>query len=182
MYTVKPKTGLQLSIVMLLLAAVFFVPPVSAQEAPVKIAVVNLDYVVANSPGGKALQARLEQFQQQVIAEAGVIQNQARDIRQRIADGANTLSEDTLADLQRQFEDKQVSLSRLQDDKQREGQKMQTEGLQEIEKQLEPVFRQIRDEENYDLILNNVPGVVVMVGERVDLTQKVLDRLGATGS
>jgi Skp family chaperone for outer membrane proteins len=56
---------------------------------------------------------------------------------------------------------------------------MQSEGLREIEKQLEPVFEKVRDEGGYDLILNRVPGVVVMAGQRVDITQKVIDRLNS---
>ena len=47
----------------------------------------------------------------------------------------------------------------------------------DIEKQLQPVFEKIRDEGAYDLILNNTPGVVVMAGPRVDITQNVIARL-----
>lgn len=164
-----------LSMAVLLLGA----GSLAAQEAPVKVAIVNLDYVVAQSPAGKDLQAKLDAFSQQVKADVEARNQAARDLRQRIADGANTLSDDKLAELQRQYEDAQIAIKRLQDDKTREGQKMQNDGLREIEKQLEPVFKQIRDEGGYDLILNNVPGVVVMASPRIDITQKVIERLQA---
>ena len=164
----------------LTLAALISTLPAGAQDAPVRIAVVNLDFIVAQSPGGRDLQARLEQFQRDVQAQADVINAAALDIRQRMTDGVNTLSEEKLAELQKQLEDKQIELRRFRDDKQREGQKMQNEGLQQIERQLEPVFEKIRDEGGYDLILNNVPGVVVMAGPRVDITQKVVEALVAT--
>jgi len=48
-----------------------------------------------------------------------------------------------------------------------------------IEKQLEPIFKKIQEENGYDLILNNVPGVVVMANENVDITQLVVDRMNA---
>ncbi len=154
-----------------------------AQETPAKIAVVNLDYIVTQSPAGKALQAKLEAFQNQVQVQAEALNNEAKDLRQRMVEGANSLSEEKLAEMQKAFEDKTISIRRFRDDKQREGQKMQEEGLREVEAQLEPVFTAIRDEGGYDLILNNVPGVVVMVSQRVDITQKVLDKLKAsTGS
>ena len=54
--------------------------------------------------------------------------------------------------------------------------------IREIEKQLEPVFKQVRDSGGFDLILNNVPGVVVMISEQVDITQQVIDALAAAGS
>ena len=156
-----------------------FAVPAMAQEAPVKIAVVDLDVVVAQSPAGKELNAKLEKFQQQVQAEIDVMTNRAKELRQRLADGVNSLTEDKLAELQKQFEDEGIKMKRLKDDKTREGQKMQNEGLRDIEKQLEPIFKQVRDEGGYDIILNRVPGVVVMASERVDLTQKVIDKLNA---
>ena len=76
---------------------------------------------------------------------------------------------------------KQIELRRLQETKQREGQQLRTEGLKAIEVKLEPVFKQIRDEGNYDLIINNVPGVVLMVNDKIDLSAKVLDLLNASG-
>lgn len=152
---------------------------VSAQDTPIRIAVVNLDYVVTQAPAGKALQSKLEAFQQQAGAEAEGLNNQARELRQRLIDGANSLTEDKLAQMQKELEDKTIAIRRFRDDKQREGQKMQEEGLKEVESQLEPVFKAIRDEGGYDLILNNVPGIVVMVGERIDITQQVIDKLAA---
>lgn len=150
-----------------------------AQETTLKIGVVNLDYIVANSPAGKSLQGQLETFQQDAAGQIEALTGEMQALRQRIADGVNSLSDDKLAEMQKEFEDKGIALRRLRDDKQREGQKMQSEGLQEIEKQLEPVFTAVRDEGGYDLILNNVPGVVVMIGPAVDITQKVLDKMGA---
>jgi Skp family chaperone for outer membrane proteins len=152
----------------------------AAQETTVKIAVVDLERVIAQSKAGQALQSKLEAFQQQIKSEGDALNEEARSIRQRLADGVNTLAEDKIAELQKQYEDKQIELRRFRDDKTREGQKMQEEGLRVIEKQLQPVFEQVRDEGGYDLILNYVPGVVVMAGERVDITQKVVDTLNAT--
>jgi outer membrane protein len=162
-----------------LLTAALAAGAAAAQDGAAKIAVVNLDYVVANSPAGKALQAQLEAFRTSVQAEAEKRAETARDLRRRIAEGTNTLSEDKLAELQRQYEDAQIDIKRYQDDKQREGQKMQSDGLKKIEEELEPVFTKVRDEGGYDLILNNVPGVVVMTSERIEITQKVIDRLKA---
>jgi Skp family chaperone for outer membrane proteins len=56
---------------------------------------------------------------------------------------------------------------------------MQNEGLAEIEKLLGPVFEKVRAEGNYDLILNRVPGLVVMANPRIDITQQVIERLEA---
>ena len=72
-------------------------------------------------------------------------------------------------------------MRRLQEAKQREGQKLQNDGLKAIEVKLEPVFKQIKDEGSYDLILNNAPGVVIMASDKVDITAKVIEMLNAGG-
>ncbi len=160
----------------------FLADRAAAQEKPIKIVVVDLEQVVAQSAAGKELKARLDTFQQQVQAEGTKKTDAAKEIRQRIAEGVNSLTEDKLAELQKEYEDATIAIRRFQDDKQREGQKMQTEGLREIEKQLQPVFEKIRDEGGYDLILNHVAGVVVMANERVDITQLVIDRLNSAAA
>ena len=175
-----PSRRFGLALVALSFLAVPSIPAV-AQEAPLKIAVVDLEFIVASSPGGKALQKKLADFSEQIGAEVNNRRSAAAAIRQQLADGVNTLSEERLTRLQQDLEDAQIAIKRYQDDKQREGQKMQADGLREIEEQLKPVFEQITAERGYDLILNNVPGVIVMAGPRADITQEVLDKLNATG-
>lgn len=163
--------------------AVLALPVVGlAQSAPAKIAVVSLDYVVANSEMGKALQQKLEQFRSGIRAEIDEKAAAARTIRQQLAAGSNSLSESKLIALQKELEDLGIQDKRFRDDKQREGEKLQREGLQEIEAALEPVMTAIRDEAGYDLILNNVPGSVVMTSERLDITLEVIERLNASSS
>lgn len=160
----------------------FAIAPVVAQDAPLRIAVVDVETVVAESPQGKALQSRLEQFQGSVQGDLQRMQNDAQAVQQRITDGANSLSEDRLAELNKELEDATIALRRFRDDKQREGTKIQEEGLMGIEQVLQPVFEQVRDEMGFDLILNNVPGVVLMMSERVDVTALMIQRLNAAGS
>ena len=152
--------------------------PASAQS-DLKIAVVDLEVIVANSQAGKDLAESLKALEAAARDEIQSKQQAAGELRQRIADGANSLSEDRLSEMQKEYEDMMIEIRRYTDDKQREGQKTQAEGLRRIEQQLEPVFEKVKEEGSYDLILNKVPGVVVMAGERVDITQKVIDRLNA---
>ncbi len=169
--------GRGLFIALLALVALATTGAATAQTTSIKIAVVDLEKVVALSESGKALQAKLEAFQQGVQAEADAMKASMDDLRNRITQGANTLSEEKLTEMQKEFEDKTIGLRRLGDDKQREGQKMQNEGLLEIQGQLEPIFEKIQEEQGYDLILNYVPGVVVMANERVDITESVVARM-----
>ena len=172
------RTGLVLS-GLVVFVSLAVVPTAVGQDNPINIVVVDLERVVGLSAAGQTLQGKLAKFQQDTKTEGDQMANDARDIRQRIADGVNSLSEDKLAELQKEYEDATIAIRRFQDDKQREGQKMQSEGLREIEKQLQPVFEQIRAEGGYDLILNNTAGVVVMANEKVDITPLVVEKLNA---
>lgn len=107
------------------------------------------------------------------------MQEQAQAIQQRINDGANTLSDDRLSELNKELEDVGIALRRYRDDKQREGQKLQEEGLMGIEQMLQPVFEQAREELGLDLVINRVPGVVLMISDRVDITALMIERLNA---
>lgn len=148
-----------------------------AQEESVKVAVVNMDQVIAQSTAGTALREKLQAFQVEAQADAEAQQKTIQELRQRISDGVNTLDQAELVNLQKQFEDATLQLRRYSDDKQREAQKIQAEGLKDIEKQIEPVFAAIQEEFDYDLILNQQSGVVMMVGDRINITQLVIDRL-----
>jgi outer membrane protein len=149
----------------------------NAQEAPIKIAVVNVEKIVTESTAGKALQSRLDNFREQIEADLQAKAQGAAKLRQ---DAALTSDPVQRAQLEKQYEDAAIALRREQDDRQREGQKIQDEGLRDIENKLAPVFRQIRDEQGFDLILALTPGIVLMVSERVDITQQVLDRFNAS--
>ncbi|WP_299843010.1 OmpH family outer membrane protein [uncultured Roseovarius sp.] len=148
-----------------------------AQEEPIKIAVVNMDQVIAQSAAGSALNEKLKAFQQEAQGQVEEQQKRIQELRQKVSDGVNSEDQAQLLNLQKQFEDASLQLRRFRDDKAREAQKIQSEGLQEIEKQFEPVFAAIQEEFDYDLILNQQSGVVMMVGERINITQTVIDRL-----
>jgi Skp family chaperone for outer membrane proteins len=150
-----------------------------AQEAAIRIAVVDLDRLVGQSVAGRQLQNRLAEFEQQVQTQGQALAEKARSTRQLMADGANSLSEDRLTELQKQLEDETIAVRRFTDDKQREGQKMQQEGLREIEQKLQPVLERIQGEQSYDLILNKALGFVVMASDRVDITERMIELFDA---
>jgi Skp family chaperone for outer membrane proteins len=145
-----------------------------AQEAPIRIAVIDLDQLVARSVAGRDLQNKLEEFQQQVQTEGTALADRARATKKLMDDGAISLSQERLAELQAQFEDEGIKVRRFTEAKQREGGKMRDDGLQEIEKKLQPVLDKVQSDGNYDLILNKALGIVVMASDRVDITDAVI--------
>ncbi len=175
----KTRTFLQASALALsLLAFAPLAQPVQAQEEPIRIAVVNMEQVIAQSAAGSALNDKLKAFQEEAQQQIAEQQKTIQEMRQKVSDGVNSEDQAQLVNLQKQYEDATLQLRRFfSDDKQREVQKIRAEGLKGIEKQFDPVFEAIQEEFNYDLILNQQPGVVLMVGDRVNITDMVIERL-----
>jgi len=157
--------------------ALFTISTQSISHEAAKIAVVDLERVVAFSPQGKALQEKLQNFQEKAKNEIDQMTAKAKDIQKRMQEGGASLSQEKLAELQRKLEDETINIRRFSDEKQREGQKLQQSGLKDIEAQLQPVMTRIQNQYGFDLILNNTPGIVVMASEKVDITQLVIDEL-----
>lgn len=141
---------------------------------PTKVGVINLDYVVASSKSGKALQQQLEQFQRNVQTAGSHIQNEAMAVKKQLDEGASTLSQEQLTALQNKYEDYANQLRRYQEDKQREGEKFKNNGLAQIEKEMQPIVELLVKQEGIDVLLNNTPGLVIMANESVDLSQQML--------
>lgn len=154
------------------------VNPAIAQDSGTKIAVVDLDRVIVMSPLGQQMQQSLQKLQQDTQAQLKVHADKAQEIRQQAnAPGA---SEDQLRALQQQLEDENIAGRRIRDDAERQAKKIQDDALGKIQEQLRPVFERLRDEEGYDLIINNAPGVVVIASPGIDITDQVLSTLGNT--
>ncbi len=158
-------------------ASIALSPPASAQDEPLKIGVINMQMLIAESAAGKDLQQQLEAFQSKRLAESQALRDKARDLQRVIGEGTGVLTEAKLSELRSQLDQTQLNLRQLQTDTQREGQKIQTEGLQRVEAEIQPVLTAFQAEFGYDLILSNQRGIVLIAGARADITQKVIDRL-----
>ena len=159
--------------------AIMILAGAAMAQQPIRIAVIDLDRLVATSVVGRQLSDKLEAFQTQVQAEITTMADKARATQKLINDGANSLSSEKLAELQQQLEDESIEVRRFTEKKQREGAKMRDEGLQQIEDKLQPVLDKIQTDGNYDLILNRTPGVVIMASDRIDITTQVVEAFDA---
>ena len=103
----------------------------------------------------------------------------AREMQKQLQQNAASLSAAKTAELRRKLEDASVNIKRLQGDKQKEMERMRNAGLQKIEKALEPIFKKLREEDGYDLILDTGTGAILTASEKVDISKMVLERFNA---
>lgn len=147
-----------------------------AEEAPLKVGVVNVDAVALQSPAGQALQQQLAAFQEEVRAELQVREEAVRLIEQRVAE-ADSLSVEERRVLEREYQDVLTDYQRYQQDKQEEVTALQTEGQSRIREEIGPVIAAIQSELGYDLVLNSTSPTILFFSARIDITQLAIDRL-----
>ncbi len=164
------------ALAILLLAAT--TPALYAQQADTgaaRVAIINVEAVVAEAREGKELAAFLQQVQAQTRAALEANASQEQSLRQ----SAVGKGPDELRSIQHQLEDLQRESQRLADDAQRQASKREEETLRQINERLRPIVQQLIDEGSYDLILNASIGGVLHASERVDLTPRVVGLLQA---
>src|SRR5689334_21351883 len=119
-----------------LLSLALAVPSVAtAQQAapsaagPIKIAVIDTEKILLSSQAGKKALADLKKLQEAKENELRTRAQELKDLQSKITEGRLSLAQDKLADLSKQYEEKEIAVRRLQDDATRELNKKRDEML-----------------------------------------------------
>lgn len=152
-------------------------------EPATRIAVVDVESVVARSNLGQQLQARLQAFTEATNIEGQAHLDALNAMRDSLVAGIDSLPQEELDRLQEAFTSRSAEFDAFQNTKRQEADQIRTQGFQGIEIALQPVLIGVRDEMNFDLILNRTPGVVLITKPQADITEVVLLRFNqATAS
>jgi len=155
--------------------------PAKAQESasPIKIAVIEVERILVQSTKGRAGLEQIEQLRKQKQQEGEALESEITELRQRLSDGGNALSEEKQAELRKQLEDKMIAARRFQDDANRDLTKLRDRTLAEIERGVMPVVQQVGQEGGYTIILNKFESGLVFADEAIDITDQVIERYNA---
>ena len=156
--------------------------PSAAAARPTKVAVIDVERILLESNRGKKALAEIEALRKKKQQAGEAQQKEVDDLRQRVKAGELSLSQDKLADLKKQLEDKLIALQRFQDDAQRDLSKKRDEVLDQIEKSVFPVINKIGAEGGYTLIFNKYRSGLVYADDAVDITEEVIARYNQTTS
>ena len=153
---------------------------IQAQEsAPVKVAVIDVARILQESGKGKAALEKLAALKAEIDERLRAQTDEAADLRDRISEGGLSLSEDKLAEMQRDLETKAIALQRVQDDGNREFADARAEYLQEIEQLVMPLIAELGEERGFTLIFNKFQSGLVFASTGVDITDLVLEEFDA---
>ncbi|HPR62742.1 MAG TPA: OmpH family outer membrane protein [Thermoanaerobaculia bacterium] len=148
----------------------------TAQQMPTKMAVIDVDRVVLESSAGKEAFQNLQEMGRKKAEEAKKYETDLSNLEKMMSDQKYVLSEEKLAELRKQYEDKNISYKRFKDDTQREMENARSEELKKLEKKIMPIIEEVGREGNYSLIFNKFNSGLVYASEAVDITEDVLRR------
>lgn len=161
-----------------LAGAVAMALPAQAQQ--VRVAVIDVQRVVTESDPGKASLEKLKKLQNEKLEQGKKLQQELDALRSQFAKQRFTLSEDKLAALQKQIEDKTIALKRFQDDAQRELEDARKRELDGLEQKIMPIINQMGKEKKLTLIFNKFQSGLVYADDAVDITDEIIQRFNTS--
>ncbi|MGZ8867381.1 MAG: OmpH family outer membrane protein, partial [Thermoanaerobaculia bacterium] len=114
--------------------------PAMAQNAPAKVAVIDVQKVLATSTAGKAAYERLKKMQEERISKAKAMEDELRKLETELSTKRLSLSEDKVGELTRSINDRKISMQRYAQDADREVAEARDRALLELENKIKPVI------------------------------------------
>jgi outer membrane protein len=150
--------------------------PMFAQTTPARVAVIDVQKVLTQSTAGKAAYEKLKKLQEERVEKAKAMDEELRKLDSEINTKRISLSEDKLADLQKQLADKRISMQRYAQDADREIGEARDRELQALEAKIKPVIDALGKEMGIAVIFNKFESGLVYASEAIDITDTVVKK------
>ncbi|HEY0554434.1 MAG TPA: OmpH family outer membrane protein [Thermoanaerobaculia bacterium] len=151
--------------------------PAPAPAGTIRIAVIDTEKILLSSVAGKKAVADLKKLQDQREKELVAKAQELKDLQAKMNDGRLSLAQDKLADLSKQYEEKEIGLKRAQDDATRELNKKRDDMLAQIDERVMPVINQVGKELGYTMIFRKFESGLIYADDAIDITGVVIQRL-----
>ncbi|MEO8380725.1 MAG: OmpH family outer membrane protein [Acidobacteriota bacterium] len=153
--------------------------PMFAQTTPARIAVIDVQKVLAQSTAGKAAYDKLKRVQDEKVEKAKAMDDEMKKLDAEITAKRISLSEDKLADLQKQLAEKRINMQRYAQDADREIGEARDRELQALEARIKPVIDALGKEMGLAAVFNKFESGLVYASDAIDLTDTVIQRFNA---
>jgi len=156
--------------------AALAIPALAQSSAPARVAVIDVNKVLSTSAAGKTAAAKLKQLQEDKMARAQKLDEEIKQLDSDINTKKISLSEEKLADMQKQLSDKKIAMQRFAQDADRELQEAQGRVMQELNQKIMPVVDQIGKEMGMAAIFNKFESGLIYASDAIDITDMVVKR------
>ena len=150
-------------------------------EAPVKVAVVDVERVFVESPVIKESREILRDLQERKKSELEVMRQAIQVLKDRLSEGGLSLSEEKLSELRLELEQKEIEFRRFEDDANRELQQGQEKALRDFQRQVMPVIAEVGRDLGYTAIFNKFQSGLLYAPDEADITNLILQRFDQRG-
>lgn len=150
--------------------------PMFAQSTPARVAVIDVQKVLTQSTAGKAAYEKLKKMQDERIERARGMEEELRKLDSDISTKRLSLSEDKLAEMQKQIADKRIAMQRYAQDADREIGEARDRELQALEAKIKPVIDALGKEMGIAAIFNKFESGLVYASDAIDITDTVIKR------
>jgi outer membrane protein len=150
--------------------------PTFAQTQPARLAVIDVQRVLANSSQGKAASERLKKMQEDRVTRAKQMDDEMQKLDADINSKKLSLSEDKLTEMAKQLSDKKIAAQRYAQDAEREMGEARDRALLELENKIKPVIDSIGKEMGLAAIFNKFESGLVYASDAIDITDTVIKR------
>ncbi len=151
-------------------------PMLAQGTTPARVAVIDVQRVLATSSAGKAAYDRLKKMQEERMQRAKAMDEELRKLDSELATKKLSLSEDKIAEMTRQLSDKKIGMQRYAQDADREVSEARDKALLELEGKIKPVIDAIGKEMGLAAIFNKFESGLVYASEAIDITEPVIKR------
>jgi outer membrane protein len=154
--------------------------PMFAQNAPARVAVIDVQKVLTQSTAGKAAYDKLKKMQDERVERAKQMDEELRKLDADISAKKVSLSEDKIAAMQKQLADKRIAMQRYAQDADREMGEARDRELQALQVKIEPVINAIGKEMGLAVIFNKFESGLVYASDAIDITDVVVKKFNET--
>jgi len=151
-----------------------------------KIAIVDTRRLLTGSAAGKQVIDRLDKMAEEKSGQLKARQDEIQVLQKKIADGRISLSEEKLAQMQRELDDKMTAGRRLREDLQKEMEAAQQSAFEQFEQKVAPIVEKFGTDGGYLMILNigffnqpNLPSGIVWADSSIDVTDDLIRQIDA---
>lgn len=145
-----------------------------AAAADLKIGFVNLARITTESPQAKAANDRLQREFEPREQEIAAMQKDLKQLEEKLTRDAAVMKESERVRIERDLRAREREVRRMYEELREDFNIRRNEELGKLQRRVGEAVQKLAKEEQFDLIL--IDGVMY-VGEKVDITSKILDRL-----
>ena len=150
--------------------------PMFAQTAPARVAVIDVQKVLAQSAAGKAAFEKLKKMQEDRVTKAKGMEEELRKLDSDLAAKRISLSEDKVAEMARTINDKKIAMQRYAQDADREIGEARDKELMALQNRITPVIDALGKEMGLAAIFNKFESGLIYASDAIDITDVVVKR------